>query len=71
MLFEGGFVLAPVQGRSRERSRLEDSVNSARETMMALRLAGACGYLSAREADAGRAELDGIIAVLWTLAYRR
>ena len=52
-------------------SRLEDAVNSARETVMALRLAGACGYLAPEEAKAGIAKLDGIIAVLWTLAYRR
>jgi four helix bundle protein len=52
-------------------SRLEDAVNSARETVMALRLAGACGYLSSADAQAGVLVLDGIIAVLWTLAYRR
>ncbi len=46
-------------------SRLEDAVNSARETMMALRLAGACGCLSSAEAQAGVLVLDGIIAVLW------
>lgn len=34
----------------KRRSRLEDAVNSARETLMALRLAGACGYLPADEA---------------------
>jgi four helix bundle protein len=55
----------------KRRSRLEDSVNSARETMMALRLASACGYLSTDDAEAARDELDGIVAVLWTLAYRR
>lgn len=38
---------------------------------MALRLAKACGYVAAAEADAGMRTLDGVIAVLWTLAYRR
>jgi hypothetical protein len=55
----------------KRRSRLEDAVNSARETSMALRLAGACGYLAPEAAAAERAELDGIIAVLWTLTYKR
>ena len=55
----------------KRRSRLEDAVNSARETSMALRLAAACGYLAMDEAETGRAKLDGIIAVLWTLAYKR
>ena len=55
----------------KRRSRLEDAVNSARETMMALRLAGACGYLPTAEAEAATREVDSVIAVLWTLAYRR
>jgi hypothetical protein len=46
-------------------------VNSARETLMALRLAGACGYLAAEEARAGIERLENIIPVLWVLAYRR
>jgi four helix bundle protein len=52
-------------------SRLEDAINSARETVMALRVARACGYVTRAEADFGIAKVDGIIAVLWTLAYRR
>lgn len=55
----------------KRRSRLEDSVNSARETFMALRLAAACSYLPREEAEAAMVTLDGIIAVLWTLTYRR
>jgi len=55
----------------KRRSRLEDAVNSARETLMALRLAGACGYLPEAEATAAAREVDSIVAVLWTLAYRR
>jgi four helix bundle protein len=55
----------------KRRSRLEDSVNSARETRMSLRLAGACGYLPQGEAAKGVAALDDIIPVLWTLAFRR
>jgi four helix bundle protein len=52
-------------------SRLEDAINSARETVMALRLAKACGYAPSAEAEAGMKRLDSIIAVLWTLAYRK
>jgi four helix bundle protein len=52
-------------------TRLEDAINSARETIMALRLARACGYLPAAEAQATLQHVDGVIAVLWTLTYRR
>jgi four helix bundle protein len=55
----------------KRRSRLEDSINSARETLMALRLAAACGYLPAAEAAAAADQVDSVIAVLWTLARRR
>ena len=55
----------------KRRSRLEDAVNSARETLMALRLAGSCGYLPSTEVATAMRELDSVIAVLWTLAYRR
>jgi four helix bundle protein len=55
----------------KRRSRLEDAVNSARETLMALRVAGACGYLPADEAAAAVGEVDSVIRVLWVLAYRR
>jgi four helix bundle protein len=54
----------------KRRSRLEDAINSARETLMALRIASACGYLSERHAADGIAQLDSMIAVLWTLANR-
>ena len=52
----------------KRRSRLEDAVNSARETLMALRIARACGYLPAAEADAAVAQVDSVIRVLWVLA---
>lgn len=55
----------------KRRSRLEDAVNSARETLTALRIATACGYLSTRQVEQSMQTLDGIIPVLWTLAYRR
>ena len=55
----------------KRRSRLEDAVNSARETRMALRVASACGYLAADDAARGLARLDNIVPVLWTLAHRR
>jgi len=55
----------------KRRSRLEDAVNSARETLMALRIATACGYLAEGEAQNAAAEVDSVIRVLWVLAYRR
>ena len=55
----------------KRRSRLEDAVNSARETMMALKLAEACEYLPAGEVAAAVQGVDEVIAMLWTLAYRR
>jgi len=55
----------------KRRSRLEDAVNSARETRMALRIAGACGYLQQGEASEAAREVDSVIRVLWVLAYRR
>ena len=55
----------------KRRSRLEDAVNSARETLMALRIAGACGYLPASEATEAMRDVDSVIAVLCVLAYRR
>jgi hypothetical protein len=50
---------------------LEDAVNSARETLMALRVAAACGYLGQEEAGVAIEQLDNIVPVLWVLAYRR
>jgi four helix bundle protein len=55
----------------KRRSRLEDAVNSARETLVALRLAGACGYLEQAEANVAIERLENIVPVLWVLAYRR
>jgi four helix bundle protein len=55
----------------KRRSRLEDAVNSARETLMALRVAAACGYLGQEEAGVAIEQLDNIVPVLWVLAYRR
>jgi four helix bundle protein len=50
--------------------RIESAMNSAREVIMGLRIAGAAGYLDdervAKEVDA----LDRIVATLWKLAYR-
>jgi four helix bundle protein len=61
-----------IRARAGKRtSRLEDAINSPRETVMALRLAKACGYAPAPDADLGIRRLDSVIAVLWTLAYRR
>lgn len=38
---------------------------------MALRIARACSYLPSAETEREIQALDGIIAVLWVLAYRR
>jgi hypothetical protein len=46
-------------------------VNEARETLVALRLARACGYLASDEAKSGITMLENIVPVLWVLAYRR
>jgi four helix bundle protein len=55
----------------KRRSRLEDAVNSARETLMALRLAEACGYLQSGEVAVAQRDVESVIRVLWVLAYRR
>lgn len=55
----------------KRRSRLEDAVNSARETHMALRLAGACEHLQPAEVAAAAREVESVIRVLWVLANRR
>lgn len=61
-----------VRARAGKRtSRLEDAINSARETVMALRIAKACNYAPAEDAERGLRALDEIIAMLWTLAFRR
>ena len=38
---------------------------------MAMRIAAACGYLQQEEVATAMREVDGVIAVLWVLAYRR
>ena len=55
----------------KRRSRLEDAVNSARETLMALRLAGACEHLQPAEVAAAAGDVESVIRVLWVLAYKR
>ena len=50
--------------------RIESAMNSGREVILGLRIAGAAGYLdaerTAREVDA----VDRIVAILYKLAYR-
>ncbi len=50
--------------------RIESAMNSGREVILGLRIAGAAGYLeashAAREADA----VDRIVAILYKLAYQ-
>ncbi len=59
-----------LSGRDGNRTaRLESAMCSGRETIFALRIAGACGYLEdmAEEAD----ELDRIVATLYKLSHPR
>jgi hypothetical protein len=44
---------------------------SGRETIMALRIAGAAGYLNAEEVSAEVARIDRMVGGLYKLAYRR
>ena len=50
--------------------RIESAINSAREVVMGLRIAGAAGYLPAERVATELATLDRIVATLWRLAYR-
>ncbi len=50
--------------------RVESAMNSAREVVVGLRIAGAAGYLPAEDVAAQLAALDRIIATLYKLAYR-
>ena len=51
--------------------RLESAMCSGRETIMALRIAGAAGYLNTEEVGAEVARIDRIVGGLYKLAYRR
>jgi len=51
-------------------ARLSDAIGSGRETMMALRIAGACGYLVAADTAGEIDGLDRIVATLYKLSRR-
>ena len=50
--------------------RLESAMNSGRETIVALRIAGAAGYLEAKVVAFEVDQLDRIVATLYKIAYR-
>ena len=50
--------------------RIESAINSAREVVTGLRIAGAAGYLPSERVATEVDTLDRIIATLWKLAYR-
>ena len=50
--------------------RIESAMNSGREVMLGLRIAGAAGYLEAAVVASEVDTLDRIVATLYKLAYR-
>ena len=61
-----------LHGRSGNRtSRLETAMCSGRETIFALRISAACGYLDTGGAEAAADDLDRIVAILYKLAHAR
>jgi four helix bundle protein len=50
--------------------RIESAMNSAREVILGLRIAGAAGYLEAQRVAQEIDALDRIVATLYKLAYR-
>ena len=60
-----------AEGHKAKGGNRTSRMESAREAIFALKIAGAAGYLDpdlvAREADS----LDRIVAILWKLTYRR
>ncbi len=60
-----------LSGRDGNRtSRLESAMCSGRETIFALRIAAACGYLEASIGAAEADDLDRIVATLYKLSRR-
>ena len=51
--------------------RLESAMCSGRETIMALHIAGAAGYLESEAVAIGVDQIDRIVATLYRLTYRR
>lgn len=58
-----------ARGGNRTKS-LEVAMNSGRETILGLRIAGAAGYLGAEQVAFEVDRLDRIVATLYKLAYR-
>ena len=50
--------------------RIETAMNSGREAILGLRIAGAAGYLGAERVAVEVDRLDRIVATLYKLAYR-
>ena len=50
--------------------RIESAMNSGREVILGLRIAGAAGYLDAERATREVDAVDRIVAILYKLAYR-
>ena len=46
-------------------------MESGRETIMALRISGACGYLDQERVEVEVDDLDRIVATLYKLAHRK
>ncbi len=51
--------------------RLESAMNSVRETIGALQVAGAAGYLDNDIVDREADDVDRIVATIYKLAYKR
>jgi four helix bundle protein len=61
-----------LYGRGGNRTvRLESAMCSGRETILALRIAGAADYLGAPSVASEVRDIDRIVATLYKLAYRR
>ena len=50
--------------------RIESAMNSGREVILGLRIAGAAGYLDAERVTKEVDAVDRIVAILYKLAYR-
>ena len=51
--------------------RIESAMNSGREVILGLRIAGAAGYLEPDRVASEVDSVDRIVAILYKLAYRR
>jgi four helix bundle protein len=51
--------------------RLESAMNSGREVILALRVAGAAGYVTGDVVTQETDQVDRVVATLWKLTYRK